>query len=46
MKIKKITKLGLGICAFALASTLFVKGNVKADIVEGEILQVGDKVKA
>ena len=46
MKLKKVTKLGLGICAFALASTLFVKGNVKADIVEGEILQVGDKVTA
>ena len=46
MKLKKITKLGLGICAFALASTLFVKGNVKADITEGVPLKVGKHVKA
>ena len=44
--IKKVTKLGLGICAFALASTLLLKGNVKADIREGELLQVGENVTA
>ena len=44
--IKKITKLGLGICAFALVSTLLIKGDVKAEIREGETLQVGNSVTA
>lgn len=44
--LKKVIKLGIGICAFALISTLLIKGNVKADIREGELLQVGDNVMA
>ena len=44
--LKKVTKLGLGICAFALTSTLLVNGNVKADITEGEPLKVGENITA
>nr|WP_315102868.1 fibronectin type III domain-containing protein [uncultured Catonella sp.] len=44
--LKKVTKLGFGICAFVLASTLLVKGNVRADITEGEQLKVGENVTA
>ena len=44
--LKKVTKLGLGICTFALTSTLLVNGNVKADITEGEPLKVGDNITA
>lgn len=44
--LKKVTKLGLGICAFALASTMLITANVKADIREDEPLKVGDNVTA
>lgn len=43
---KKIAKMGVGICAFALAAVLLVKGEAKADITVGEPLQVGPNVTA
>lgn len=44
--LKKVTKLGLGICIFALASVFLIKGNVKADITEGEPIKVGENITA
>ena len=44
--LKKVTKLVLGICIFALASVFLIKGNVKADITEGEPIKVGENITA